>query len=801
MEKRLKKRKYKFGTKAESLERLGSLLSLSSVPKFHYFTVNEWQKDPEAILKKTRACFGKQKVIVRSSASSEDGALATMAGLHDSMPDISADNKSRLSDAIDKVISSYEKSGTADNRYHQVLVQLMVKDISMRGVVFTQYLNTGAPYYVINYDDETGRTDTVTAGTENSNRTLLVHRPAVDELKSERFKALLRTVREIEKATGHDSLDIEFAVDKKSRVFIFQVRQIPTRPNWNRSITIKVNDAVKRMKSFVEGYEKATPGLYGSRTIFGKMPDWNPVEMIGTFPRPLALSLYRHLITDYAWREARRQMGYLETHGTRLMVSLSGKPYIDVRLSFNSFLPSGLDGRICDKLVSAWISRLSQHKELHDKIEFEIAITALAFDFDKSVREQIPGVLTDKEKKAFCKSLFNLTDSLLTGKVAPIEGELKKIEMLAHRRSNLMQMCKNPDFTVVSGLLEDCINLGTIPFSILARHAFIAKAFIRSMVRRGILTYDEAESFQRSIKTIASDLVSDMDSFIVGKIRTADFMAKYGHLRPGTYDILSKRYDQREDLLNGTLEAPPKPISQNKFSFSGSQLRNIKKLLKECGYSITPEQLLKYIKDATRAREYAKFIFTRNISDALEVLAARGEEIGLSREELSYLQLKDVLDTLNISQGRALEQHLRDLATEGRNMHEITLAIRLPYLIEKSEDVSIVPLFLNKPNFITHKTVRGSYVFMDGKSESAQDITGKIVLIENADPGFDWIFSRRLAGLITKFGGANSHMAIRCAEFGLPAAIGCGEQIFDRVLRSRAIEINCSEGRIEPIEV
>jgi len=796
-----KKRKYKFGTKAESLERLGSLLSLSLVPKFHYFTVIEWQKDPEAILRKTRACFGKQKVIVRSSASSEDSAVSTMAGLHDSMPNICADDKDRLSNAIDKVISSYEKSGPANNRCHQVLVQLMVKNISMSGVVFTQDLNTGAPYYVINYDDETGRTDTVTAGTGNSNRTLLVHHSAVDALKSERFKALLHTVQEIEEATGYDSLDIEFAVDKDSRVFIFQVRQIPTRPNWNRGITIKINDAIKRMKSFVEGYEKATPGLYGQKTIFGKMPDWNPAEMIGTFPRPLALSLYRHLITDYAWREARRQMGYLEMHGTRLMVSLFGKPYIDVRLSFNSFLPSGMDGRICSKLVNAWIGRLSQHKELHDKIEFEIAITALAFDFDKSVREQIPGALNDKEKKAFRKALFTLTDNLLTGKVATIEGELKKIELLAHRRSSLMQMCKKPDLTVVSGLLEDCINFGTIPFSVLARHAFIAKAFIRSMIRRGILTVEEADSFQRSIKTVASDLVADIGLFIVGKLRMADFMAKYGHLRPGTYDILSRRYDQREDLLNGTLDAPPKPISRIKFSFSADQLRGIKKLLKECGYSITPNQLLKYIKDATTAREYAKFVFTRNISDALEVLAAWGEETGLSREEMSYLQLKDVLDTLNVSQGRALEQHLRDLATEGRNMHEITLAIHLPYLVEKSEDVSIVPLFLNKPNFITHKTARGSYVFMDGKSESTQDITGKIVLIENADPGFDWIFSRHLAGLITKFGGANSHMAIRCAEFGLPAAIGCGEQIFDRVLRSRAIEINCSEGRIEPIEV
>ena len=29
----------------------------------------------------------------------------------------------------------------------------------------------------------------------------------------------------------------------------------------------------------------------------------------------------------------------------------------------------------------------------------------------------------------------------------------------------------------------------------------------------------------------------------------------------------------------------------------------------------------------------------------------------------------------------------------------------------------------------------------------------KIILIENADPGFDWLFNFNIKGLITKFGG------------------------------------------------
>ena len=87
---------------------------------------------------------------------------------------------------------------------------------------------------------------------------------------------------------------------------------------------------------------------------------------------------------------------------------------------------------------------------------------------------------------------------------------------------------------------------------------------------------------------------------------------------------------------------------------------------------------------------------------------------------------------------------------------------------------------------------------MDVKPNIADN---KIVLIENADPGFDWIFSRNVKGLITKYGGANSHMAIRCAEFGLPAAVGCGEQIFQRLELSDAVILNCSERKIDPVTI
>ncbi len=83
----------------------------------------------------------------------------------------------------------------------------------------------------------------------------------------------------------------------------------------------------------------------------------------------------------------------------------------------------------------------------------------------------------------------------------------------------------------------------------------------------------------------------------------------------------------------------------------------------------------------------------------------------------------------------------------------------------------------------------------------AADLFGKLVCIECADPGFDWIFTKGIGGLVTKFGGANSHMTIRCAELGIPAAIGVGESLFERLASAGRVELRCSEKLVRPVSV
>ena len=49
------------------------------------------------------------------------------------------------------------------------------------------------------------------------------------------------------------------------------------------------------------------------------------------------------------------------------------------------------------------------------------------------------------------------------------------------------------------------------------------------------------------------------------------------------------------------------------------------------------------------------------------------------------------------------------------------------------------------------------------------------------------------------FGGINSHMAIRCSELGIPAAIGVGERLFKEIVNSKTIRLNTATEKIDII--
>lgn len=785
-------------SKARMLIELRPKVTRFKVPDLIAIPVEKLEEMSDAALReRLMAHFGSTTLIVRSSAGDEDGQLASKAGAYDSVLGVMSDDGHALFAAAQTVMDSYVRHRRSSSR-DEVIFQALIERPAMSGVVFTHDLNSGAPYYVINYDDVSGLTNTVTSGGgEYANRTLYIHRGAADAIRSERFQRLIAAVQELEQLLGSQFLDIEFALDEALQPYLLQVRAITTQPNWNRAVARRIDAELRGIQTYVRERLRPAHGVFGHTTVLGQMPDWNPAEMIGRAPRALALSLYRTLITDHAWRRARASMGYATPSGQALMVSLAGQPFIDTRLSFHSYLPSDLPAEIAGKLVDAWVTRLRAHPELHDKIEFEVAITTLSFDVDHKLERLVGDALSADERRQFRDALRRLTLPLLRG-----EGEGAIVAALARVEELAAQQLPAADsgLCTLLPMIEDCSRLGTEPFAVLARHGFIARTLLLSLVARGALSADDVARFQAGVRTVAGDLVDDMRRLQTGALQREAFMQRYGHLRPGTYDILSPRYDQMQDFTasgsatQGELAGHPPA-----FEPDTRQRTAIDSLLRDEGLEgVDCDRLLAYCAAAVAGREYGKFVFTRSVSAMLELIADFGERHGLSREEMSHVPVGQLLDVALCSADASVEERLRAVAEREAERHALTSAIRLPQVLFDEAGVHVVPFQVSQPNFITSLKVTADLICLDAH-QVAPVLDGRIVLIENADPGYDWIFSQRIAGLVTKYGGANSHMAIRCAEFGIPAAIGCGEQRFEAFLRVQRLSLDCSAGLITPL--
>jgi phosphohistidine swiveling domain-containing protein len=192
-------------------------------------------------------------------------------------------------------------------------------------------------------------------------------------------------------------------------------------------------------------------------------------------------------------------------------------------------------------------------------------------------------------------------------------------------------------------------------------------------------------------------------------------------------------------------------------------------------------------------------VFTRRLSDALSELVRWGEFHGLSRDDLSYLDWTVIARSLSQPVMDEVDRYYLDFVEAGRRSIAAAHAFRLGHIIFSVRDIFVATINRSVPNFIGVGTATGRVVELTANTPASVNVKDCIVCIENADPGFDWIFTKGPKALVTKFGGANSHMAIRCAEFGLPAAIGCGEQIYLRIVAAGNVELNCAGKVLRPV--
>jgi glutamine kinase len=774
------------GTKAETLARLGPIVRHSHIGKQVSFTTKDWRNDSSLILNEISDCFVDSKLIVRSSSKGEDNWYTSNAGGFESVLNVDGSDKIAISDAIKTVVTSY---GAKQNGEDQVLVQEFLSDVYAAGVVFTCSLESGAPYYRFNFDDKTQSTESVTAGTHGELRTVVLSRFASEylEVVVPELVPVLRAVEELERLLGFDKLDIEFAIDRTGLIHIFQVRPITVDHSEYEIDSAVIENSLKNSIARFNEQQHSSPYVRGDKTLFANMPDWNPAEIIGTHPKPLAFSLYRQLITNNIWAQHRAEYGYQDVRPCPLILSFSGQPYVDVRASLNSFIPETLPEETAARIVKAYTNILADNPQYHDKIEFDVAFTIWTPHFIENASTRLipyavlPDDISQLEialKKLTCNALIRL------------QGDIASVEQLNKRRQAVVASSLSA-VDKIFALLGDCKRFGTLAFAHAARAGFVATTLLKSCVAIGAISDERRLSLLRSFKTVAGEFDQDKHAYGEGKLSLKELIDQYGHLRPGTYELTTKAYweDPARYLIS---EHEPRMVPL--FKLSKPERGKFESILSELGSPLSADELVVFLVDAIQAREFVKFEFTKNLSRALDLCVELGLELGISRDNMSYLEYCD-LEQLKLNVGTRDQLH-EQIEIRKRN-YKLTSSIELPPLIQSTTDFYCFERFTSQPNFVTSNKIEGAAQQLDPKENP--DLRGKIVLIPQADPGYDWLFGHDIAGLITQYGGANSHMAIRAAEIGLPAAIGVGEKLYEEIANMRLVELDCANQTIRKI--
>ncbi|WP_294765049.1 PEP-utilizing enzyme [uncultured Rhodoferax sp.] len=784
--------RFVMGSKAATLDRLQNRLKRSKILSLAYFTRTAYATEREATLRALVERFGTQGLlIVRSSATDEDGFARANAGRYHSELNVPPTVEG-LGRAVDMVFQSYAGNDPLD----EVLVQPQLEGVRASGVMFTRTLETGAPYRVINYT-EGSDTTAITAGASRDGVKLYVSRmapPAALERLPELGRRLVQSADEIEACVCHDALDIEFALDADGQLVTLQVRPLMVSDaHQDRGRDEDVADSLSGIHETLRQLTPPPPGQVGRQTAWSVMADWNPAEIVGLTPAPLALDLYRKIITDRVWAQQRHEVGYRDVREWPLIRSFGGQAFVDVRASLNSFLPASLPDALAQSLIEYALARLEADPSLHDKLEFELVPTCLDFGYQDWERRYLTaGTCRAEDLAVLREGLRQVTRAI----VARAPRDIAYAQRLETECPALARV-REPFADWLRAVLHTCSAQGALCFAHLARGGFVVAALLRSAVARGLLTDERRALLMESISGVGRMLTDAAALVRAGQLSREAFIERFGHLRPGTYDITMPAYRDQPalylDPIIAVSHVPALPV----FAWTPQEREALASPLAKLDIGLDADGLLAFAHQAVAGREYAKFVFTRLLSAALDGLTQQAQKAGIPAELHDSMPLSVWLDQSVEAWGRAeARQALAEQTVRRHRQHRLASLIFLPPVLTGADEIHAFEVPHSEPTFITTRKAQAVLrVVHPGQVVERQQVEGCVVAITNADPGFDYLFALGIRGLMTAYGGPNSHMAIRASEFSIAAVIGIGSEGFAQLRDGAMIDLDCQKRR------
>jgi len=765
--------------KAAVLRHLQAGCTAFRIEPFVDFSIGDWRHSAQDVRRVIDDANLGPTLVIRSAWREEDWHDKSHPGQFLSVQGVSAQDWSAVASAIERVIESYRQAGGVSERDDRVIVQRQLCDVRLAGVATP---SASRLYLDVDFDDFTGRTDTVTAGL--ACRSVSIWTKATSE---GRWGKLVAAHREVEQLMGEGQWAMEFGIDLlHDAISVFQARRVRRTP-------------FKQFKSAaVEAAVNAARETVPRRTMLSNMSDWNPAEILGSQPGPLAISLYRSLVTDQAWVRARNSLGYRALRQTSLTVEIAGKLYVDVARSCLSLLPKGLPSGLAKRLCADRIARLREEKHLHDRVETELFFTCGDVMEVPRTRELLTRGFSRNAVDALELGLKELTHAAVRSEPALGKSDAEAVKGLWDWYSGNQPQTEEVGARlrfVLDGLRR-CRDFGVVPFARQARLAFIGQDILGRLGDSGAVSPEWTQDWWCGLGSVASRVARAIEDLGTGALSRSAFDEEFGHLRARSYDIRCIPYNRQQFTSSPARRQHPKQATQK--ALRGLDRGRARLGLARSGADVDPDDFLLFVQRTTQAREDLKFGFTRVLSAIIEEIAALGAKLSLSRDDLSYLRVEDLSLEQGTTNSRDLARRLSMAIARRRIEWDALAHMKLPDLLQGPKDLFVVEDVRARPNYITNGTVVAECVVYDPQ-ESPQPklLHGRILVAEAAEPGMDWIFAHGIVGIVTQYGGRNSHMATRCAEFGLPAAIGCGAAVLKQLRTGMIVRLDCAREQLE----
>ena len=734
--------KLSYGNKAKNLEYVAKNTDIE-IPYFKEIYLNDLNNIENII-----DSFS-QKIMIRSNSSSEDKEYSSSAGKYLSIGPIERNDLETIKKSWEMVVGSYEEQ---DNQ--SAIFQNYIENAKSVSVLTSYKVGSDSAYRTFStyYGSET---DAITSGKYSEINNFFMHR-SFDILpkKYEKYNVYLKIITQLEDLFKNKQLDIEMVLDKNNSPQLLQVRPLMGK-KLNKKSIFDEKDVIDRNLKNYKKLNKTTADRFGTNQIYSNMSDMNPAEMIGKKPDNIAFGLYKFMFTDTTWNIQRGEFGYRKYSGGKLMELFNNVAYINVNHSLNSFLTRNLQKESCEEIINYQINKLKDNPHLHDSIEFDISRSSYVFDTVEEFSKEYKNIISPSEIIKWHNDLIQID----TKNKSTLEKNKKIILSTFSKLNKSFEYSKKENIKLIRDTMA-------LPFTHHSRLGFVYFAQLNSLLKKEVITEDQKKLLLLSVNSISTKMKADAYEVKIGKKTLEGFLDVYGHIRAGNYNLLSSNLKNNLNFTESLVNNSEQPLEDN--ILPKDIYTNIEEYFTINEIPLKASAWIDMFQEGISTRENSKFYYTKGIDGILNEV---------SEKNTSDRELFDLLD-IEFNEENTSDMRLKN--------------VLMPDLITSNEDFYFYEEMSKNGNYIGQGTVIGDVLLIDNEANRPNNLENKIVVIPAADPGWDWIFNYKIKSLVTKYGGPNSHMAIRCAEHNIPAILGVGENNFTVISNSKSLEIDFS---------